>query len=101
MLWHFSKNSFNTNIFSQASRAASSWLFSAGLGLIGFGLLIYLLPELFATIAAVLFFIGGMGLITAAIKIFLAQRRFSKMGQDNQDDGRENVSIHRDEFHDM
>ncbi|MHC4221535.1 MAG: hypothetical protein ACYST9_03860 [Planctomycetota bacterium] len=85
---------YYTNAVSQASKSIAMGIFSLGLGLIGFGLLIYLLPKLFATVAAIIFFILGFGAVTTAIKIFFAQRHFDNISQDEAGDYRENVQVH-------
>ena len=88
---------FYTNAVSQASRALASGIFILGLVLVGFGFMIYLLPKFFATLAAIVFSVVGIGCISTAVKIFLAQRRLDKMNPDLTDpytEGRENVRIH-------
>jgi hypothetical protein len=71
-----------------------------GLLLIGFGMLIMALPELFAFLVAAVFFLAGIGCAITAIKIFWAQRRLDKHMSDESDAYRENVVIRRDEFRD-
>jgi hypothetical protein len=70
--------------------------------LIGFGVLILALPELFAMLAAIVFFIAGIGCIGTAVKIYLVQRQIDNITGGDMDDGRENVRIHiegrEDEF---
>lgn len=89
---------FYTNVISQASRTVAAGIFIVGMVLIGFGFMIYLLPKFFATLAALVFFIAGVGCGTTAVKIFLALRKLDKM---NSDDGttdyRRNVQIHSEE----
>jgi len=69
-----------------------------GLLLIGFGVIILALPEIFAFLAAAVFFIAGIGCAITAVKIFLAQRRLDKL-TDNQSYGyRENVEIYTEEY---
>ena len=84
---------FYSNMISQASRRIAAGLFVTGLSLIGFGLLIYLLPKVFATLAAIVFFVAGGGVCITALKIFLAQRQIDKAARDSSDDYRENVRI--------
>ena len=92
---------FYTNMISQASRNFAAGLFITGLLLIGFGFLVYILRDLFAVLASIVFFIVGLGCGTTAVKIFWAQRKFDKM---NSDDGtvdyRRNVRIHSEEYYD-
>lgn len=92
---------FYTNAISQASRAVAGGIFTLGLVLTGLGVLIIALPELFAALAAMIFFIAGLGCGITAIKIFLAQRRFDKMNADNSQGYRKNVQIHTEEYYDI
>ncbi len=89
---------FYTNVISQATRTIASGIFIVGMVLIGFGFMIYLLPKFFATLAAVVFFIAGLGCGITAVKIFLAQRKLDKMSSDDGTTGyRRNVRIHTEE----
>jgi len=100
---------FYTNAVSQATRKVAMGIFVVGLLLIGFGILILALPELFAMLAAVIFFIAGVGCGVTAIKIFLVQRQLNKINSDDsprpsEERGsqgyRENVQIHFEEHYD-
>jgi hypothetical protein len=91
---------FYTNAISQATRKAATGIFVIGLLLIGFGILILALPELFAMLAALVFFIGGVGCVVTAIKIFLTQRRLNRINSDDSQGYRENVQIHFEEHYD-
>ncbi|MCU0916101.1 MAG: hypothetical protein MUC88_16285 [Planctomycetes bacterium] len=86
---------FHTTILSRASRSLASGLFVVGLLLIGFGVIIVALPEVFAYLAAMVFFVAGLGCAVTAAKIFLAQRRMNRH-DDDLDVYRENVRIHND-----
>jgi len=89
-------------MLSQASRTLAASILMVGLLLIGFGMLIMALPELFAFLAAAVFFIAGVACAITALKIFWAQRRFNKqMSHDHDDAYRENVVIHRDDFRNL
>jgi len=89
---------FYTNVISQATRTIAAGIFIVGMVLIGFGFMIYLLPKFFATLAAVVFFIAGLGCGITAVKIFLAQRKLDKMSSDDGITGyRSNVRIHTEE----
>ncbi len=90
---------FYSNLVSQASRNITAGIFSLGLFLIGIAFLILVLRDLFAFLAAGIFFIGGLGCAGTAIKIYFAQRRFEKQ-QRKPDVYRENVRIMGDEDHD-
>jgi hypothetical protein len=86
---------FYTNILSQASRTAASGIMVVGLLLIGFGVIIVALPELFAYLAAMVFFLAGVGCAATALKIYWAQRRIDRFqADDNLDVYRKNVRIH-------
>jgi len=89
---------FYTNAISQASRSVAAGLFIVGLLLIGFGVIIIALPEIFAFLAAAVFFIAGIGCGTTAIKIFLAQRRLDKFSSDDSQSYRKNVQIHTNDW---
>ena len=52
---------FYTNVIRQASRRLAGGIFITGLALIGFGLLVYWLRDIFAFIAAGLFVFAGLG----------------------------------------
>jgi hypothetical protein len=91
---------FYTNVISQASRNFAAGLFIVGLLLIGFGFLVYVLRDLFAVLAAVVFFVAGIGCAITAAKIFLAQRKLDKAASDNSSPYRENVQIHLEEHYD-
>ena len=91
---------FYSNTVSQATRAVASWILSVGLILIGFGLLIVLFPEFFAVLAAIVFWIFGIGSVVTAIKIFWATRHHHK-GPGPSQGYRENVHIHIEEHHDQ
>jgi uncharacterized membrane protein len=84
---------FYSNVISQASRRIAGGIFATGLMLIGFGLLIYLYPKFFATLAAMVFFAVGLGTCITALKIFAAQHRMNKNINNESTEYRENVRI--------
>ena len=89
---------FYNNVISQASRNFAAGLLITGLLLIGFGFLVYILREVFAILAAIVFFVAGLACGTTAVKIFLAQRKFDKMESGDGTTGyRMNVQIHSEE----
>jgi hypothetical protein len=90
---------FYTNAVSQASRSFAAGSFITGLLLIGFGLLVHFLRDFFAIIAAMVFFIAGIGCCITGVKIFLAQKRFERVNRKGPQDYRENVKIHIKENH--
>ena len=104
---------FYTNMISQASRGIAGGVFVLGLLLIGFGVIIVALPEVFAFLAAAVFFLAGIGCAATAVKIFLFHRRLDKISSDDsadksgslfcdlsEDGGRKNVQIHIEEHYD-
>jgi len=92
---------FYTNALSQASKTLAAGIFIVGMMLIGFGFMIYLLPKFFATLAAIVFFVAGVGCGITAIKIFWAQRKLDKIDSDDSQGYRENVHIHIEEHHEV
>ena len=90
---------FYTNGISQVSRAAAAGIFILGLLLVGFALLIYALPRFFATLAAIVFFVTGLGCAITAVKILLVQRKLDKLSSDDSDAYRKNVQIHIEEHY--
>ena len=89
------------NSIANASRSIAWGIFVFGLMLIGFGVLILAFPEVFAMLAAVVFFIAGVGCAGTALKIYMAQRHIGKMTRDDGDEYRENVRIHIEEHKDF
>jgi cobalamin biosynthesis protein CobD/CbiB len=91
---------FYTNAISQASKSVAAGIFITGLLLIGFGFLIYVLKEIFAILAAIVFCVAGAGCLITAVKIFAAQRKLDKMSSEDTEGHRENVHIHIEEHYD-
>jgi len=91
---------FYTNVISQASRNFAAGLFITGLLLIGFGFLVYVLRDLFAVLAAIVFFVAGLGCGITAVKIFWAQHKIDKINSSDSPGYRENVQIHVEEYRD-
>jgi len=90
---------FYTNVISRASKNVAAGIFITGLLLIGFGFLIYILKEIFAILAAIVFSVAGAGCLIIAVKIFLAQRKLDKISSEDSEGYRENVHIHIEEHH--
>ncbi len=89
---------FYTNILSQASRSVASGIMVVGLLLVGFGVLIVALPQVFAYLVAMVFFVAGAGCAATALKILWAQRRIDRFhADDDLDVYRKNVRIHTGE----
>ena len=80
-----------SNTFSRAGRSIAKGSLVTGLLLIGFGMLVFILRDLFAFLAAGIFFMAGFSAIGYAIKIFLATRNKTKSGQNAY---RQNVEVH-------
>ncbi len=91
---------FYTNTISQASRNFAAGLFITGLLLIGFGFLVYILRDLFAILASIVFFVAGVGCGITAVKIFWALRKLDKINSGDSPGYRENVQIHIEEHQD-
>jgi len=92
---------YYTNAISQASRNVAAGIFVVGLLLIGFGVIIVALPELFAYLMAGVFFIAGIGCGITAVKIFWTVRKIDKANSSPSEDYRENVQIHIEEHRDV
>lgn len=88
---------FYRNVICQASRNIAAAIFVVGLLLIGFGVVILAAPAIFAFLAAMIFFIAGIGCAVTAAKIFWAQRQFGKLNHDDSQAYRRNVKIHIEE----
>ncbi len=92
---------FYTNVISQASRTVAASLSVLGLMLVGFGVIIAAFPEVFAYLAAAIFFVAGIGCAITAFKIFWAQRKLDKTTSDDSPGYRENVRIHIEDHQDF
>ena len=95
----FSK--YYSNVISQTTKGFAKGFFIIGLLLIGFGVLVYVLKEVFAAIAAAIFIIAGAGCCVTGIKTFLQSRKFRHTVDSDTEAYRENVQIHtkeHDEF---
>jgi uncharacterized membrane protein len=86
-----------TNILSQASRSIAMGILSVGLVLIGFGVVIAAFPEVFAYLAAAVFFVIGLSLALTALKMLWAQRRLNRLSRNSSTPYRQNVRIHMEE----
>jgi len=85
---------FLHNIMPQATKDLAKGCFVVGLLLIGFGMLVFILRDLFALLAAGLFFLAGFSAIVYAIKLFWAIRKMARRTPHGNDGYRENVNIH-------
>jgi len=75
-----------TSAFSQASRAFAAGVF---------------ITELFAYLAAMVFFMGGVGCAITAVKIFAAQKKLDKIDSDQRQPYRNNVHIRGEEYNEQ
>ena len=85
---------------SKATRGLAAGIFIVGMLLVGFGVLIIALPELFAMLAAMVFFIAGLSCIGYTVRLFCAFRKMDTDLSDNEEAYRENVTIHMEEHFD-
>jgi len=91
-----------SNALSQASRTVAAGIMVAGLLLVGVGMLIIALPEVFALLAAMVFFLAGIGCAITAIKIFWVQQRLDRAAsREDADVYRDNVRIHTGDPHNL
>ena len=90
-----------SNMLGLASMKMAKGAFVTGLLLIGFGILIIAMPDFFAWLAAIVFFIAGLSSISVAVKILLAKKKMNQFAENVNNAYRENVNIHIDsEFED-
>ena len=92
---------FYSNAVSQASRAVASAIMVVGFLLIGFGVLIFALPKLFALLATLMFFLAGIGCFATAVKIFWAQHQIDQYSEEPTQVYRHNVRVRSDQRDDL
>jgi len=92
---------FFSNHVSQATKGLAKGSLILGLLLIGFGMLVFVLRDLFALLAAAIFFIGGFSAIGYGIKLFIAAHRMGRDISDTDGAYRKNVNIRAEEHYDM
>lgn len=85
---------FSSNAFSQATNSIAKGSLVVGLMLIGFGMLVFILRDLFAFLAAALFFMAGFSAIIYAAKIFWAGHKMKRGMHTGSQAYRENVNVH-------
>ncbi len=68
------------NPFSQAAGNMAKGSFMTGLLLIGFGMLVFILRDLFAFLAAAVFFMAGFSAIGYAIRLWIIRYKLKKSG---------------------
>ena len=81
------------NPFRQATQHMAKGSLVTGLFLIGFGMLVFILRDLFAFLAAAIFFIAGFSAIGYAIRLFILQWKMRK----DKAVYREGVEVHFEE----
>ena len=81
---------FSQDTASQVTKGMAKGSLITGLFLIGFGMLVFVLRDLFAFLAAAIFFMAGFSAIGYAIRLFMLSHK-SKGGESAY---RENVRIH-------
>jgi hypothetical protein len=87
---------FDGNPFRQATQGLAKGSLITGLFLIGFGMLVFVLRDLFAFIAAAIFFMAGFSAIAYAIRLFILQWKM----RNDKSVYREGVEVHfEDENH--
>ncbi len=86
---------FSGDPVRQATRGMAKGAFFTGLFLIGFGMLVFILRDIFAFLAAAIFFMAGFSAIGYAIRLFMLQRRMKN--PKDADAYRRNVQIHYEE----
>ncbi|MCD4830452.1 MAG: hypothetical protein K8R02_01435 [Anaerohalosphaeraceae bacterium] len=86
---------YYNNSLNQMSRGFAKGLFVIGLLLAGFGVLVYILKEVLAVIAAAIFMVVGFFCCVNAIRIYILSRKLNNASDPN-DDHRENVRVRID-----
>ena len=84
---------FSKPVEQQVGRTLVRGSLVTGLLFIGFGLLVFILRDIFAFLAAAVFFIAGFSAIGYAIRTWITLLKMKH----SSSDGRENVSIHGDD----
>ena len=84
---------FRNSQFTQISQGLARGSLVTGLLLIGFGMLVFVLRDLFAFLAAAIFFMAGFSAIGYAIRTWIMLMKQRKQ----PDIYRDNVNIHYDD----
>ena len=92
---------FMSDGVSQATKGIAKGSFFLGLVLIGFGMLVFILRDLFALLAAAIFFISGFSAICYGAKLFWTVRKFNRGQNSGKNAYRKNVQIHNEDDYDM
>ncbi len=88
---------FSQDPFSRVTKGLAKGSLFTGLFLIGFGMLVFILRDIFAFLAAAIFFMAGFSAIGYAIRLYLAMRKLRGPEQKGKNAHRENVQIHVEE----
>jgi len=84
---------FHGNSFREATKGMAKGALVTGLILIGLGMLVWVLREIFALIAMIIFFMAGFSAIGYSIRLFILQHKMK-----NTDNAyRKNVQIRMEE----
>jgi len=83
----------NGNPFRQATQGLAKGSLITGLILIGLGMLVWVLKEIFALIAMIIFFMAGFSAIVYSIRLFILQWKMRK----DKSVYREGVEVHFEE----
>ncbi len=89
------------NSLNQLSRGFAKGIFIIGLLLIGFGVLVYVLKEVLAAIAAAIFVVVGFLCCANAIRIYFSCHDLRDTDSGDDSDGRDNVRIRIDSDSDV
>lgn len=81
---------FSRPVEQQVGRTLVRGSLFGGLLLIGFGMLVFILRDVFAFIAAAVFFIAGFSAIGYAVRMWILRYKLSRTANG----GRDNVTIH-------
>lgn len=84
---------FHGNPFREATKGMAKGALVTGLILIGLGMLVWVLREIFAMIAMIVFFMAGFSAIGYAIRLFILQYKMKR----SDTPYRKNVQIRMEE----
>jgi uncharacterized membrane protein YpjA len=90
---------FYFNQLSKISRGFAVSVFITGMLFIGFSMLIFAIPAFFGILAAIAFFIIGIGIVSYGIKLLMALGQMNRRMENPEEAERENVRVHRQEHY--
>lgn len=85
---------YGLDMLLQANKAIAKIIFVVGLMLMGFGLLIFILKDIFAALAAGIFIVAGLLCCGMSVKICWRNMKMRKSAGDDFRNFRKNVKIH-------